>query len=200
MSFLALFLDRDGVINLDYGYVHRPKDFVFNSGVFELVRQANLCHYKVIIITNQAGIGRGYFREEQFILLTRWMFDQFRKNKSYVDALYFCPSHPVYGIGKYRIVSEFRKPAAGMLFRAQMDHNINFDASILVGDMDTDIMAGRSAGVGTLIKFGETSVVDNVHYADSMDAIVKLCAFRKPLNSDKKIFIGGSNSSIIKLL
>ena len=98
----ALFLDRDGVINIDYGYVYKKEKFIFINGIFNLVKQAKLKDYKVVVITNQSGIGRGYYSERDFLLLTKWMKEVFIKNEALIDKVYYSPFHPVFGIGKYK--------------------------------------------------------------------------------------------------
>ena len=90
----ALFLDRDGVINLDHGYVHTPEEFEFVDGIFEVVATANRAGYLVVVVTNQAGIGRGYYSETQFHALTDWMKASFAEHGGQIDAVYFCPYHP----------------------------------------------------------------------------------------------------------
>jgi D-glycero-D-manno-heptose 1,7-bisphosphate phosphatase len=177
---LALFLDRDGVINVDHGYVHRPEDFEFMPGIFELVRVANKQGYLVIVVTNQAGIGRGYYSESQFQSLTHWMKECFRREGALIDAVYFCPFHPEHGIGKYRRESECRKPAPGMLLQAQNDFGIELSKSILLGDKPSDMLAGRTAGVGTLIQISNTAelktsdFVSITHLEDALPYLNKL--------------------------
>jgi D-glycero-D-manno-heptose 1,7-bisphosphate phosphatase len=149
----ALFLDRDGVINTDKGYVHKPEDFEFIEGIFDLVAYANRAEYLVVVVTNQAGIGRGYFSELDFHNLTIWMKDKFTEKGAKIDAVYFCPFHPEHGKGKYKRESDMRKPSPGMLFMAQSELAIDLKQSILIGDKSTDIAAGRTAGVGTLLLF-----------------------------------------------
>lgn len=154
----ALFLDRDGVINLDHGYVHTPEKFEFVDGIFDVVAAANRAGYIVVVVTNQAGIGRGYYSEAQFYALTDWMKTKFAEHGAQIDAVYFCPYHPEHGIGKYRCESEFRKPAPGMLLQAQRELNIDLSSSIFVGDKASDIQAGRAAGVGRLLLLGGTDL------------------------------------------
>ena len=155
----ALFLDRDGVINVDYGYVYKPEDFQFIEGIFQLVSAANRGGYLVIVITNQAGIGRGYYSEKDFHRLTNWMNMQFALRKARIDEVYFCPFHPKHGVGKYRQESDCRKPAPGMLLQAQKDHGLDLKRSIFVGDKPSDMDAGKRAGVGTLLYFTENELV-----------------------------------------
>jgi len=163
MNRFALFLDRDGVINVDHGYVHKPEEFEFVSGIFELVTTANRLGYFVVVVTNQAGIGRGYYSEAEFHALMNWMKSRFAEHGGIVDAIYFCPYHPEHGIGEYRQESRFRKPAPGMLLQAQSELGINLEHSIFIGDKQTDMAAGRAAGVGTLLHFhGEKAGDDTI--------------------------------------
>ncbi len=144
----ALFLDRDGVVNEEYEYVHKEKDFDFIPGIFELVEAAQEKGYKVIIITNQAGIGRGFYTEEHFLGLMDWVQEQLP-----FDKVYYCPNHPEYGLGKYRTSCNDRKPAPGMFLKARDEMGIDLAASIMVGDRETDMQAAKNAGVGKKILF-----------------------------------------------
>lgn len=146
----ALFLDRDGVINIDNGYVHKPENFVFIGGIFDLCKRAEELGYIIIVITNQAGIARGYYAESDFHNLTNWMIAEFNKHNIKISSVYFCPYHPKYGIGKYKKESYDRKPNPGMLLKAATEYNIDLSLSILIGDKDIDIDAGRNAGIGSL--------------------------------------------------
>ena len=147
----ALFLDRDGVINEEYNYVHRIDDFVFRNGIFDLCRSAKNIGMAIIIITNQAGIGRGYYSEKQFNDLTTWMNLRFLDNGIVIDAVYFCPFHPIHGVGAYKKESYDRKPNPGMIYRARDEHNIDLASSYFVGDNLTDIIAAQSASIGTTV-------------------------------------------------
>jgi D-glycero-D-manno-heptose 1,7-bisphosphate phosphatase len=173
----ALFLDRDGVINVDHGYVHTQENFQFIEGVFDLVAAANRTGYLVVVVTNQAGIGRGYYSEEQFHALTHWMRARFAEHGGQIDGVYYCPCHPEHGIGEYRRESEFRKPAPGMLLQAQSELGIDLKRSILIGDKLSDMAAGRAAGVATLLHFcGEHADDDTVVIKQLSEAMVYLCA------------------------
>lgn len=143
----ALFLDRDGVINVDHAYVHRAEDFEFMPGIFDLGRAAHAAGCLLIVITNQAGIARGLFSEDDFHALTRWMCDRFAAEGAPIEQVYFCPTHPTAGIGRYRIDSADRKPGPGMILRAASDHQLDLSRSVLLGDKGSDIEAGMAAGV-----------------------------------------------------
>lgn len=147
----ALFLDRDGVINVDHGYVHAPEQFEFIDGIFEVVASANRAGYLVIVVTNQAGIGRGYYTEAAFHALTEWMKAKFAERGGTIDAVYFSPYHPEHGLGPYQKETDCRKPGPGMLLQAERDLDIDMPRSILIGDKPSDLAAGRAARVGTLL-------------------------------------------------
>ena len=143
----ALFLDRDGVINVDHAYVHRSDQFEFCPGIFELVAQARAADYTVVVVTNQAGIGRGYYSEDDFHRLTNWMLSEFENRGAAIDRVYFCPDHPEHGLGVYKRDTPMRKPGSGMLLQAALELDIDLTASLLVGDHESDITAGRGAGL-----------------------------------------------------
>lgn len=141
----ALFLDRDGVINEEVSYLWRREDVRFLPGIFSLCRAASSFGYKLVVVTNQAGIGRGMYSEEDFHALMDWMRTEFSREAVTLDAIYFSPYHPEHGIGHYRREHEDRKPGTGMLRRAAADLNISLADSILVGDRSTDIAAANAA-------------------------------------------------------
>lgn len=147
----ALFLDRDGVINVDSGYVHRPEDFYYVDGIFDIAREACRVGYMLVVITNQAGIARGYYTEKQFLGLTDWMCERFVKEQAPIDRVYFSPYHPTEGVGIYKLDHISRKPHPGMILQAQRELEIDLQGSILIGDKHSDIQAGLAAGVGTNI-------------------------------------------------
>ena len=147
----ALFLDRDGVINVDSGYVHRPEDFHYVDGIFDIAREARRLGYRLVVITNQAGIARGYYTEKRFLELTDWMCERFVKEQAPIDRVYFSPYHPTEGVGIYKLDHISRKPHPGMILQAQRELDIDLGGSILIGDKYSDIQAGLAAGVGTNI-------------------------------------------------
>lgn len=147
----ALFLDRDGVINVDRGYVCRPDDFQFKQGIFDLCRAAGTLGYLLVVVTNQAGIARGYYSESEFFELTEWMVARFAREGIRIARVYYCPYHPIHGLGVYRGDSPDRKPQPGMLLRAKADFDLDLGSSVLIGDKLSDIAAASAAGVGTKI-------------------------------------------------
>jgi D-glycero-D-manno-heptose 1,7-bisphosphate phosphatase len=149
----ALFLDRDGVINYDFGYVSKKNDFVFVDGIFNLVNFASSLNYLVIVATNQAGIARNYYTESEFHELSNWMCDQFILNGSKIHKIYYSPYHPTSGIGEYLRDDFSRKPNPGMLLQACEDYFIDPKKSVFIGDKATDIQAGNAAGIGTNLLF-----------------------------------------------
>lgn len=144
----ALFLDRDGVINHDSGYTSVADNFKFIDGIFDLCRVAKQLGYLLIVVTNQAGIGRGYYSEQDFLTLTQWMRERFEQEGAPITDVFHCPYHPEHGVGQYKIDSFDRKPNPGMLLRASEIHGINLDHSIMIGDKESDMQAAIKAGVG----------------------------------------------------
>lgn len=155
MGHPALFLDRDGIINVDYGYVHKPDQVTFVDGIVDLIAAANRAGYIVVVVTNQAGIGRGFYTETDFEHLMAWMRGRLLLQGARIDAVYYCPYHPTHGVGEYCRESEFRKPGPGMLLQAAQEHDLDMQRSVFVGDRLSDMEAGRRAGVGTLLHFTE---------------------------------------------
>lgn len=137
----ALFLDRDGVINVDRGYVHKREDFEFIDGIFELCRSAQELGYLIFVVTNQSGIGRGYYTEKEFLDLSDWMCGVFKEQGVDIAKVYYCPATPEEN-------SPDRKPMPGMILRAAEEFGVDLSRSVLIGDSDTDIRAGICAGVG----------------------------------------------------
>ena len=149
----ALFLDRDGVINHDDGYTSRIENFEFMDGIFDLCRTAKKLGYLLIVVTNQAGIARGYYSEQDFLALTKWMCSRFEAEGASITEVFFCPDHPEHGIGPYKKDSFDRKPNPGMLLRAAEKYRIVLQDSIMIGDKDSDMLAARRAGVGVRCQY-----------------------------------------------
>jgi len=152
----AVFFDRDGVLNYDRGYVHTAQEFKWVPGAIEAVKKVNDAGYLAIVITNQAGIARGYYTEKDFLKFSEWINEELRRHGAHIDATYFCPHHPTAGIGIYKVECDCRKPRPGMLLQAIEDWNIDVSRSVFFGDKISDITAAESAGVkGVLVKEGE---------------------------------------------
>lgn len=147
MSLPALFLDRDGVINVDTGYVHRIEDFRFVPGIFELCRFATARGLPIVVVTNQAGIGRGYYSEADFQRLTHWMKARFLAEGAPLLDVRHCPFHPTEGVGEYRRDADCRKPRPGMLLDAARVHGLCLERSAMIGDTENDMLAARAAGL-----------------------------------------------------
>lgn len=147
MTRKALFLDRDGVVNIDTGYLHQPDECVFVEDIFELVSAANHAGYLVVLVTNQAGIGRGYFTLAQFQAFTDWMLGEFQSRGARIDRVYYCPHHPEFGLGEYRQACACRKPQPGMFQQARADFDLDMEGSLMIGDKPSDLLAAARAGV-----------------------------------------------------
>lgn len=144
----AAFLDRDGVINEERNYVYRIEDFHFLPGTLQACRRFVEAGYLLVIVTNQAGIARGYYDTAAFETLTRWMEARFAEAGAPLAGVYHCPHHPDAKIDRLRLRCDCRKPAPGLIFQAQRDLGIDLPRSFLVGDKVSDLEAGRAAGLG----------------------------------------------------
>jgi D-glycero-D-manno-heptose 1,7-bisphosphate phosphatase len=147
MSKKALFLDRDGVVNVEIGYLHRIEDVRFVPGIFSLCRTAMRLEYRLVVVTNQAGIARGFYTEADFERLMFWMREELRAQGVELDAVYYCPYHPEHGIGEFKREHDDRKPGIGMLKRAEWEFGVSLGESVLVGDRCSDIAAANKAGL-----------------------------------------------------
>jgi D,D-heptose 1,7-bisphosphate phosphatase len=143
----AAFLDRDGVINVDHGYVHRPDQFEWVPGAQDAVRLLNDLGYRVVVATNQAGIARGYYGEEHMHELHMWLQDRLAADGAFIDAFYHCPYHPGASVEAFRASHIDRKPSPGMILRALSDLDIDRKRSFLIGDKESDVEAARHAGI-----------------------------------------------------
>jgi len=144
MTIKTIFLDRDGVINKEINYLHKIKDFEFINGIFEACQYFKNLNYKIIIITNQSGISRGYYTENDFQIITNWMIAQFNKNDINILDVFHCPHSPDSNCN-------CRKPMPGMLLEAKYKHNINMKNSWMIGDKEADIIAANTAGITNTI-------------------------------------------------
>lgn len=150
----AAFLDRDGVLNEDRGYVHDPKDLVWIPGAASALRRLRSAGFFVFVVTNQAGVGRGYYREED----VRALHDHMQRELGgVVDAFRYCPHHPEAAVERYRVVCSCRKPAPGMITELLAEYPVRRDGSFLVGDRDTDLAAANAAGIRSY-RYGDGSL------------------------------------------
>ena len=149
----ALFLDRDGVVNIEINYLYKVEDFKFIEGIFELCKYYQNLGYMIFVVTNQSGIARGYYSEDDFYKLTLWMIEEFKKNTIEVKKVYFCPHHP-----DISSTCNCRKPKPGMILEAKEEFDIDLENSILVGDKESDIEAAISAGIKETYLFDEKKI------------------------------------------
>jgi D-glycero-D-manno-heptose 1,7-bisphosphate phosphatase len=162
----ALFLDRDGIINHDYGYVYSKQNFHFIDGIFSLCRLAIKQDMKIVIITNQSGIGRGYYSVADFLGLTNWMMEEFLTQDVVIDKVYYCPHEP-------DDKCHCRKPRIEMVKRAETELCVNLQKSIFIGDSLTDVQMGINAKIGLTIglgtKFKEKIATEKVKYVENLE-------------------------------
>lgn len=163
----AVFLDRDGVINVDHGYVSKKEDFKFTEGVFSVLRMLAEKGYLLIMVTNQSGIGRGYYTEDDFVRLTEWVLERFRDENIEITAVYHCPHAP-------EEQCQCRKPAPGMLLRAMEDHKIDPSASWMVGDKLSDMEAADAAGVQKRVIIGGAISSHSTHEISELSELLSL--------------------------
>ena len=157
----ALFLDRDGVINEDAGYVCEIEDFKFIDGIFDALREFTGAGYKLFVVTNQSGIGRGYYTQEQFDALNKFMLESFKKEQIFITKVYFCPHAP-------EQKCTCRKPNPKMILDAKDEFKIDLENSLMIGDKPSDVEAGKRAGVG------KNFLLDGVNFKDVRDVLNKL--------------------------
>ncbi len=152
----ALFLDRDGIINVDYGYVSKIEDFKFNQGIFSLLKLFIKHNYKLFIVTNQSGIGRAYYSEEDFLKLTSWMLEEFKQREIEIASVEYCPHAPEQRCS-------CRKPKTGMVETILSQHKIALDKSWLIGDKQSDIDLAHNGKIAHTIAIGERKI-ENATY------------------------------------
>ena len=147
----AVFLDRDGVINEDFGYLHDHKDLRLIPGSASAIHRFNELSIPVIVVSNQAGVARGYFSESHIGIFHDALSQELKKDNSHIDRFYYCPHHPSEGKGKYALVCDCRKPMPGLLLQAGKDMNLDLEKCVLIGDKASDIGAGVAAGCQTIL-------------------------------------------------
>ncbi|WP_342808012.1 D-glycero-beta-D-manno-heptose 1,7-bisphosphate 7-phosphatase [Alteromonas sp. M12] len=163
MTSKALFLDRDGVINVDHGYASRPDEIDFIDDVFALCRRFQQQDYLILVVTNQSGIGRGYYSEEDFLLLSKWMQSEFATRGITIDDFFYCPHHPLKAKGDYLQQCHCRKPNPGMFEQAKQKYNIDMAKSFMIGDNKTDMLAAARAGVTKRFLYTTSEIADDTN-------------------------------------
>ncbi len=163
----AVFLDRDGIINIDKSYVYKIEDFEFNEGVFEVLRYLKRLGYLLFIVTNQSGIGRGYYSESDFLKLTNWMLDEFKFQGIDIQRVYYCPHSPESNC-------LCRKPKIGMFEKAFSEYSIDKKNSWMIGDKPSDIKAGKKAGLSTIFLNSSTTYKDALFNIQKVLDIVQI--------------------------
>jgi D-glycero-D-manno-heptose 1,7-bisphosphate phosphatase len=146
----ALFLDRDGVVNVEKDYLYKVEDFEFIEGIFELCRHYADLGYLIFIVTNQSGISRGFYTEKDFDALTSWMVGEFENHGIVISQVYHCPHHP--DISGHCCC---RKPEPGMILSAKEEFDLDLSCSLIIGDKERDIEAGLNAGITETYLFDE---------------------------------------------
>jgi len=155
-SFKALFLDRDGIINVDHGYVSKIEDFEFTEGIFDFLHLFMKEGYKLFIVTNQSGIGRGYYTQNDFETLTRWMLAEFKKQNISIESVHYCNHAP-------EEKCACRKPETGMVDEILALHNIDLNDSFMIGDKQSDIDLAHNRQIAFTVAIGERAI-ENATY------------------------------------
>jgi len=166
MPIKTIFLDRDGVINKEVNYLHKIDDFEFISGVFDTCLYFQNLGYKIIIITNQSGISRGYYSESDYQKLTQWMLTQFENNNIHILDIFHCPHGP-------DSTCNCRKPMPGMFLKAKTKHNIDMKQSWMIGDKEVDVTAANASGINNtiLVRSGHKIDESNSNASFFLDSI-----------------------------
>ena len=146
-----VFLDRDGTINEEVNYLHRTEDLKFLPGVPEALRLLKEAGFKLVVVTNQAGVARGYYTCADVEHLHAYMNEELKKYGAEIDAFYYCPHHPVHGIGPYKIQCQCRKPGTGMFEMAGGRFDVDKAHSFMVGDKLLDVEAGKNYGLTSIL-------------------------------------------------
>lgn len=143
----AVFFDRDGTLNVDFHYLHRAEEFVWTPKAREAIKYCNDKGYKVIVVTNQSGVARGYYPESDVMDLYVWMNQQLARIGAHIDGIYYCPHHVDGTIPKYTRKCDCRKPSPRLLLNAEQDFDLDLPASYMVGDRESDMKCAESVGV-----------------------------------------------------
>lgn len=161
-------MDRDGTINKEVNYLYKPDDFVFVPGTVEAIKILHKLGYKVIVITNQAGVARGYYDEKDIKMLHKYIDALLEKEGTYINAYYYCPHHPEGLVENYSMECKCRKPQIGLIKKAVEEFKIDLSKSIIIGDKEIDILTGKNAGIGKSV------LVKSGHPADEKDTLADL--------------------------
>ena len=166
----AVFLDRDGVIVVDHGYVHRVEDFRFVPGSAQALLRLQAAGWRPVVVTNQSGLARGLYSADDYERFTAHLREQLRAVGVRLDAVLHCPHLPDAAVASYRLACDCRKPAPGMLLRAARELAIDLAGSVIVGDRLSDVQAGRAAGVGhcVLVRSGHPLDPSELRQADAV--------------------------------
>ena len=187
----AVFLDRDGTINVDKGYLCRIEDFEYLQGAVEGLRHLKEWGYLLVVITNQSGIARGYYRKEDFCKLTEWMLTDLRAKGVSVDRVYYCPHHPEGIVKEYAVACDCRKPGTGLFYRAAKELGIDFDRSIAIGDKERDLAICNETGVtGILLSSrntGEEKYLICRNWDEVIGSIRRVCIRYDAVSGDKRM-------------
>ena len=168
----VLFLDRDGVINVDSKYTYMPSDLHFVDGIQTLIKKAKLKDYYVICITNQSGIARGLFNENDFHTFMKYLNNRLKISIGFeLDAYYFCPHHPSGTVKEYSLECKCRKPEIGLFQLAANDFEIDFANSIFIGDKLTDLIAAESMNIKNLFLYTKNK---NISFPSKYTSIKEL--------------------------
>lgn len=159
MANKAIFFDRDGTLNVDIHYLHRPEDFIWIEGAKAAIKYANDHGYLAILVTNQSGVARGYYPEDDVRNVYTWMNEELKKEDAHLDALYYCPHHPGGKIPQYTKTCTCRKPGPQMVNDACEKYHIDKKQSYFVGDTDTDMVCAANAGIRG-IKYSSGSLLE----------------------------------------
>lgn len=143
----AAFLDRDGVLNVDKGYLYRSEDFEWIPGAIEAVKRLNDHGFLVFVVTNQSGVARGYYGEDDVARLHAWMNDELAKHGARIDKFYYCPHYTEGPASEYVKACQCRKPLPGLILAAFAEWDIDREKSFLIGDKDSDLVAAAAAGI-----------------------------------------------------
>lgn len=185
----AAFLDKDGTINEDVGYLNHPHQVRLLPGSAEAIKMLNDAGFKVIVISNQSGVARGILSEDMMQSIDKTLQKEVLKGGGYIDGIYYCPHHPEHGIYPYKLECDCRKPHNGLIKKASKKHDIDLKRSFMIGDRLSDIETGRQSGIKTILvltgegkkakESKEMSALSPDHVAKDLYSAVKWILERK---------------------